>query len=108
MNRNELPLRRLAARVDEGDPSALPALEAELARHMARIVRRALRAGPPGRLGSTLSSRIRAEAARLEDSRTGEPDRLVGRVADDLRASVIGRLRAGCPSVRAFVDTIRA
>ncbi len=95
-------LQKLADRINQGDPSALPVFERELGRQLTRVVRRALRAeGSP----SPLARRIQAEARELDK---GDPDgrRLVDRVAEGLRAAVVGHLRAGCPSQVEIGDTV--
>ncbi len=104
MNVHDSSLPALAERVNEGDPSALPAFEQELEHHLTRIVRRALRADASG---SALTRRIQAEARLWQ--RKGDPDsgELADRVAGSLQAAVVGRLRAGCPSFQEVGDTIR-
>jgi len=104
MNAHDSSLPALADRVNEGDPSALPAFEQELERHLTRIVRRALRADVSD---SPLTRRIQAEARAWERKSDPDSGALAERLAGSLQAAVVGRLRAGCPSHREVGDTIR-
>lgn len=103
MNR-EQDLRRLAARANGGDSSAVAELHDELADHMTRIVRRALR---PGARLTPVTQRVLNEADRLQDWRDGNQEGFVSLVAGRLCESVVGGLRAGPGWGLPSRDTVR-
>ena len=88
-------LQTLAARVNQGDATAVAEFRQELETQMVRIVRRTMRK----RAGtSALSRRILAEAdreARPVGRPEGKAEGLVGRIARRICESVVGKLRPG-------------
>lgn len=102
---NDLDL--LAARTGRGDPAAESQLRQQLEPQMVRIVSQALRSGT-GR--TPLARNILAKARQLAPAGGGTQaenrDRLIRRVARELCASVIDRLRGQVPQPRQLQDTL--
>ncbi len=101
-------LHQLAARARTGDAGAAVALRRELEPHMLHIVRRAMRSttGP-----SAVTRRVWEALNRLSGGSADQPgtdsERLLHRVADDICASLLGRLQAEQPRHRPLCETVR-
>jgi hypothetical protein len=106
MHHNKTHLRRLAARIGQGDDMAVADFLKELEPQLNRIVRRVIQRGVTN---SALSRRIAAEARQISGSRQDaviDSGRLIKEITARICVSTIARLQSGQADERSVCETI--